>query len=80
MTKCMTKVASITWLPGRANNDEITKYEVYYNSTYDPPGKYHRGAHTRRGRHSAEISLAPYANYTFHVVAFNSIGKADEIN
>ena len=74
---CTSSRAQISWTPGDENKDEVIEFIVKYNTSFDEPNVYHVGAKVKRGQHSAQINLSPYANYTFHVLARNSLGISD---
>jgi len=74
---CTSSRAQISWTPGDENKDEVIEFIVKYNTSFDEPNVYHVGAKVKRGQHSAQINLSPYANYTFHVIARNTLGISD---
>ena len=69
----------MTWTPGNDNNDPITGYVVYFNTSLDEPGKYEEGARVNAtARHLARVQLRPWTNYTFHVVTENGVGLSEK--
>ncbi len=75
--ECGSATASISWLPGNENNDMVIEYLVYFNTTFDDQGEFHLHIKPPRDRTYARIRLSPWANYTFHVQARNSLGISD---
>ncbi len=71
---CSSTRAEVTWTAGEENNDVVTEFILYYNTSFDAQGTFHEGERVPRGRTSASIELSPWANYTFHVKARNSLG------
>ncbi len=66
--------AEITWTAGEENNDVVTEFILYYNTSFDTQGTLHEVERVPRGRNSASIQLSPWANYTFYVKARNNLG------
>ena len=71
------KNAKIEWEPGNENNEEVIEYIVYYNTSFDEPNTYKKAVSADRGATTARMALSPWANYTFHVRARNSLGISD---
>ncbi|KAI0231979.1 hypothetical protein LSAT2_017679, partial [Lamellibrachia satsuma] len=76
MHNCRSTRVEIKWQPGSDNNDKVLEYIVYYNTSFDEPGQYHEASARTLGEFEREISLSPWASYTFHVRARNSIGMS----
>lgn len=80
MDACGSSAAQITWEPSSNNNDPIIDFTVYYNTSFDDPDIYHIGKDQIPAQvTSARIPLSPWANYTFHVKARNSLGYSDRL-
>ena len=77
LTSCGTLKAVIEWSPGSDNNEPITQYIVYYNTTFDEPDRFTEGARATARHHSAAVRLQPWTNYTFSIQARNSLGLSE---
>ena len=78
MESCGTKTAQVKWEHSGDNNDPVIDFTVYYNTSFDPEGEYHVAKDKIPAQYkTARISLSPWANYTFHVKARNSLGYSD---
>ena len=55
IAECGSAYAEITWEPGNENNDEVIAFYVFYNTSFDDPGVFHKGAEILRGTHSAQV-------------------------
>ena len=74
---CGSRAADIFWEPGNDNNEPILEYIVYYNTTFDDENVFHEAQVVDGSLNTARVDLTPWANYTFHVVARNSLGISD---
>ncbi len=54
----------------------MIEFIVYYNTSFDAPGQYHEAETRTLTENEREISLSPWASYTFHVKARNNIGMS----
>jgi receptor-type tyrosine-protein phosphatase zeta len=74
LASCGHSAAEVLWEPSSDNNDPIINFYVYYNTSFDQPDEYTEGSVVEPDEKRAKISLSPWANYTFHVKARNSLG------
>jgi len=65
------------WTPGSDNNDPISHYIIYYNTSFDEPDLFTEGTRVSASRDYASVRLNPWTNYTFSVQASNSIGLSE---
>jgi len=72
---CEASSAVLSWNPGFNNNDIITGFTVYYNTSFDGWGQYKAIITTNATM--ATISLLPWRRYTFHVRSRNRFGFSD---
>jgi len=77
LTSCGTQKADVRWTPSSDNNDPILQYIVYYNTSFDEPDQFIEGARVTANRHSASVRLKPWTNYTFSIIARNSLGESE---
>ncbi|NWU19728.1 NFASC protein, partial [Dyaphorophyia castanea] len=66
----------LTWIPGDDNNSPITDYIVQFEEDRFQPGMWHNHSRYPGSVNSAELSLAPYVNYQFRVIAVNDVGSS----
>jgi hypothetical protein len=73
MVSCGSLKAEIAWVAGADNNDPVTEYTVYYNTSFDKPVQYTEGARTSARKLSAEVcwmllhfSDHKYINKNYH--------------
>jgi len=67
----------VEWSPGSDNNDPIMDYIVYYNTSFDEPDNFIEGARVPARLHTPVVQLQPWTNFTFHIVARNSLGTSE---
>jgi len=77
LASCGTLKAVVQWSPGSDNNDPILQYIVYYNTSFDEPDQFIEGARVTARRQSADVRLKPWTNYTFSIIARNSLGESE---
>jgi len=77
LTSCATIKAVVEWSPGSDNNDPVTQYIVYYNTSFDEPDRFTEGTRVNAMHRSAKVRLKPWTNFTFSVIAVNSIGHSE---
>lgn len=77
LSKCGTLRADVQWTPGSDNNDRILQYIVYYNTSFDEPDQFIEGTRVLASQHSAAVRLKPWTNYTFSIIARNSLGESE---
>ena len=75
---CSSWLAVVSWSPGSDNNDPISHYIIYYNTSSDEPDRFTEGARVSGNHHSANVRLDSWwTNYTFSVKANNSLGLSE---
>lgn len=74
--KCQEKNATIVWMPGSYNNAPVQYYIIQYNTTFTPD-TWTFAQKVDSIYNTANISLTPWVNYTFRVIAYNKIGESD---
>lgn len=65
----------IQWTPGNANNDPITEFAVYYNTSLEPDLLHLVDTFVSNVR-VTRIAAIPWVDYTFYVTASNSLGTS----
>nr|CAA46330.1 neurofascin [Gallus gallus] len=66
----------LTWIPGDDNNSPITDYIVQFEEDRFQPGTWHNHSRYPGNVNSALLSLSPYVNYQFRVIAVNDVGSS----
>ncbi|XP_064328056.1 neurofascin isoform X14 [Phalacrocorax carbo] len=66
----------LTWIPGDDNNSPITDYIVQFEEDRFQPGMWHNHSRYPGSVNSAVLSLSPYVNYQFRVIAVNDVGSS----
>ncbi|XP_057256621.1 neurofascin isoform X8 [Pezoporus wallicus] len=66
----------LTWIPGDDNNSPITDYIVQFEEDRFQPGMWHNHSRYPGSVNSAILSLSPYVNYQFRVIAVNDVGSS----
>ncbi|KAK7102380.1 neuroglian-like isoform X2 [Littorina saxatilis] len=74
--KCQERNATIVWMPGSYNNAPVQYYIIQYNTTFNPD-TWTFAERVDSIYNTANISLSPWVNYTFRVIAYNKIGESD---
>ena len=74
VTYCDARVAEIKWKLLNDNHSPITQYVVEYNTSFNP-NHWHVAKRQAAGDRTYErVALSPWGNYSFRVIAQNSIG------
>ncbi|XP_011803581.1 PREDICTED: neuronal cell adhesion molecule isoform X5 [Colobus angolensis palliatus] len=76
LTDQLEKSVQLSWTPGDDNNSPITKFIIEYEDTMHEPGLWHHQTEVSGTQTTAQLKLSPYVNYSFRVMAVNSIGKS----
>ncbi|XP_034820703.2 neuronal cell adhesion molecule isoform X20 [Pan paniscus] len=76
LTDQLDKSVQLSWTPGDDNNSPITKFIIEYEDAMHEPGLWHHQTEVSGTQTTAQLKLSPYVNYSFRVVAVNSIGKS----
>ncbi|XP_014113557.1 PREDICTED: neurofascin isoform X3 [Pseudopodoces humilis] len=66
----------LTWIPGDDNNSPITDYIVQFEEDRFQPGVWHNHSRYPGSVNTALLSLSPYVNYQFRVIAVNDVGSS----
>ncbi|KAK7102376.1 neuroglian-like isoform X2 [Littorina saxatilis] len=73
---CRGRTAIVVWTPGSYNNAPVQYFLVQYNTTFNPD-TWTFAERVDSIYSTANISLSPWVNYTFRVIAYNKIGESD---
>lgn len=77
---CSSTTAELAWMSSANNNDPVIDYTVYYNTSLDLPKHavtVPSNAFESKNAYRAVITVLPWRNYTFHVIARNTLGVSD---
>ncbi|KAM6237335.1 neurofascin isoform 10-T11 [Porphyrio hochstetteri] len=76
LTDLAERSVRLTWIPGDDNNSPITDYIVQFEEDRFQPGMWHNHSRYPGSVNSAVLSLSPYVNYQFRVIAVNDVGSS----
>ncbi|XP_054032231.1 neurofascin isoform X15 [Dryobates pubescens] len=76
LTDLAERSVRLTWIPGDDNNSPITDYIVQFEEDRFQPGMWHNHSRYPGNVNSAVLSLSPYVNYQFRVIAVNDVGSS----
>ncbi|XP_054251722.1 neurofascin isoform X5 [Indicator indicator] len=76
LTDLAERSVKLTWIPGDDNNSPITDYIVQFEEDRFQPGMWHNHSRYPGSVNSAVLSLSPYVNYQFRVIAVNDVGSS----
>ncbi|XP_012505815.1 PREDICTED: neuronal cell adhesion molecule isoform X5 [Propithecus coquereli] len=76
LTNPLDKSVQLSWTPGDDNNSPITKFIIEYEDTMHEAGMWHHHTEVSGTQTTAQLKLSPYVNYSFRVMAENSIGRS----
>ncbi|KAJ7421674.1 hypothetical protein BTVI_17073 [Pitangus sulphuratus] len=76
LTDLKERSVQLTWIPGDDNNSPITDYIVQFEEDRLQPGVWHNHSRYPGSVNSALLSLSPYVNYQFRVIAVNDVGSS----
>ncbi|XP_077046746.1 neurofascin isoform X13 [Agelaius phoeniceus] len=76
LTDLAERSVRLTWIPGDDNNSPITDYIVQFEEDRFQPGVWHDHSRYPGSVNSAVLSLSPYVNYQFRVIAVNDVGSS----
>ncbi|KAM4662886.1 LOW QUALITY PROTEIN: neural cell adhesion molecule L1 [Discoglossus pictus] len=65
---------SLVWVPGQDNNSPIEEFIIEFEENNFEPGRWHEVTRVDGDQISANLTLSPYVNYQFRVIAVNEIG------
>ncbi|XP_066447855.1 neuronal cell adhesion molecule isoform X6 [Eleutherodactylus coqui] len=67
----------LSWVPGDDNNSPITEFIIECEDAIHEPGVWHVFSKVSGTQATATLTLSPYVNYSFRVIAVNEIGRSD---
>ncbi|XP_045434524.1 neuronal cell adhesion molecule isoform X15 [Pipistrellus kuhlii] len=76
LTDQLDKSVQLSWTPGDDNNSPITKFIIEYENAMHEAGLWHHQAEVPGTQTRAQLKLSPYVNYSFRVMAENSLGRS----
>lgn len=68
------RIAEIEWHPGKENYAPILNFIIQFNTTFSSDTWIDIATNVSQNERKRVISLSPYGNYTFRVLARNKIG------
>uniref|UniRef100_A0A8B9TJ26 Neurofascin n=1 Tax=Anas platyrhynchos TaxID=8839 RepID=A0A8B9TJ26_ANAPL len=74
LTDLAERSVRLTWIPGDDNNSPITGQS--FEEDRFQPGTWHNHSRYPGSVNSAVLSLSPYVNYQFRVIAVNDVGSS----
>jgi hypothetical protein len=66
--------ANIYWQPGKENYAPILNFIVQFNTSFTPDTWYDIATNVSQNERMRVVSLSPWGNYTFRILARNKIG------
>ncbi|XP_044101732.1 neuronal cell adhesion molecule isoform X11 [Neovison vison] len=76
LTDQLDKSVQLSWTPGNDNNSPITKFIIEYEDAMHESGLWHHQTEVSGMQTTAQLKLSPYVNYSFRVMAVNSLGRS----
>ncbi|XP_032729293.1 neuronal cell adhesion molecule isoform X8 [Lontra canadensis] len=76
LTDQLDKSIQLSWTPGNDNNSPITKFIIEYEDAMHEAGLWHHQTEVSGMQTTAQLKLSPYVNYSFRVMAVNSLGRS----
>ncbi|KAM8766025.1 neuronal cell adhesion molecule isoform 8-T8 [Rhynchonycteris naso] len=76
LTDQLDKSVQLSWTPGDDNNSPITKFIIEYEDAMHEAGLWRQQAEVPGTQTTAQLKLSPYVNYSFRVMAENSLGRS----
>ncbi|KAM5170645.1 neuronal cell adhesion molecule isoform 2-T2 [Mantella aurantiaca] len=77
LTDPLEKSVQLSWVLGDDNNSPITEFIIEYEDGIREPGIWHHQTKVSGTQTTASLSLSPFVNYSFRVIAVNEIGRSD---
>uniref|UniRef100_A0A8C5M7V5 Neuronal cell adhesion molecule n=1 Tax=Leptobrachium leishanense TaxID=445787 RepID=A0A8C5M7V5_9ANUR len=77
LTDRLDRSVQLSWVPGDDNNSPITTFIIEYEDAMHEPGVWHTQTQVQGIQTTATLTLSPYVNYSFRVIAVNEIGRGD---
>ncbi|XP_053377718.1 uncharacterized protein LOC123530345 [Mercenaria mercenaria] len=75
LNRCLDFSADITWTKCIEYNIPVNNFIIQYNSSFNP-GQWVSAKTVNNTQNTTTISLTPWNNYTFRVVATNELGES----
>ncbi|XP_037068395.1 neuroglian-like isoform X3 [Pollicipes pollicipes] len=72
---CREQVAEVGWQPNGDNRAPILGFTIQYNTSF-APDTWEEAANSPASSSSYTVSISPWANYTFRVIAKNRVGPS----
>ncbi|XP_046951677.1 neuronal cell adhesion molecule isoform X23 [Lynx rufus] len=76
LTDQLDKSVQLSWTPGDDNNSPITKFIIEYEDAMHEAGLWRHQTEVSGMQTTAQLKLSPYVNYSFRVMAVNSLGRS----
>lgn len=76
LTSCDNRVAQLSWRLISENYSPVVQFIIQYNTSFNPDTWRNAKTQLPRDRFFQRITLSPYANYSFRVIAVNLIGQS----
>ncbi|XP_040262072.1 neural cell adhesion molecule L1 [Bufo bufo] len=67
----------LTWIPGKDNNSPIDEFIIEFEEDNFEPGIWHELTRVDGDENTARLTLSPYVNYQFRVIAVNELGPSN---
>ncbi|CAI9615718.1 unnamed protein product [Staurois parvus] len=77
LTDPLERSVQLSWVLGDDNNSPITEFIIEYEDGMREPGIWHLQTIVSGTQTTASLTLSPYVNYSFRVIAVNEIGRSD---
>ncbi|XP_073429375.1 neuronal cell adhesion molecule isoform X9 [Dendrobates tinctorius] len=77
LTDRLDRSVQLSWVPGDDNNSPITEFIIEHEDSIHEPGVWRVHSKVSGTQATATLSLSPYVNYSFRVIAVNEIGHSD---
>ena len=74
--ECSDKDAQVGWEPSEDNGAAILTYKIQYNTTFKPHTWETATDYIPATATTFKVSLSPWSNYTFRVIARNKVGDS----
>ncbi|XP_063792362.1 neural cell adhesion molecule L1 isoform X2 [Pseudophryne corroboree] len=68
---------TLTWTPGEDNNSPVDEFIIEFEEDRFEPGVWHTLTQVDGFENTARLSLSPYVNYQFRVMAVNELGPSN---
>lgn len=68
--------ADVNWQPGKENYAPILNFIIQFNTSFTPDTWYDIATNVSQNERMKVVSLSPWGNYTFRILARNKIGTS----